>query len=226
MSTPTSASAGRAVGFSDSDDEEEPQFEQSFNPANAAIVVCDEDPTTSLIERSRIDRQAIASITEGRLGEHILAGLSTSGGLLDHLRAQGITPDQLRLSARGLHEQERRRGQVATPGASDTVLGKAVSSAVALVRVSGVLERLADELASGRPGPAYSLLADGDGLVAQGRRPWPFDRRRLLVLDGTANAEILGQFVPSLGTVPEIRVQRNAPRDPGPGSHLLPPQPC
>jgi hypothetical protein len=53
-------------------------------------------------------------------------------------------------------------------------------------------------------------VTDGDGLIAQGRRPWPFDRRRLLVLDGTANAEILGQFVPSLGTVPEIRVQRNA----------------
>jgi hypothetical protein len=53
-------------------------------------------------------------------------------------------------------------------------------------------------------------VTEGDGLIAQGRRPWPFDRRRLLVLDGTANAEILGQFVPSLGTVPEIRVQRNA----------------
>jgi hypothetical protein len=54
-------------------------------------------------------------------------------------------------------------------------------------------------------------LADGDRLIAQGRRPWPFDRRRrLLVLDGTANAEILSQFVPSLVTVPEIRVRRNA----------------
>jgi hypothetical protein len=47
-------------------------------------------------------------------------------------------------------------------------------------------------------------------LIAQGRRPWPFDRRRLLVLDGTANAEILKEFVPSLVTVPEIRAQRNA----------------
>jgi hypothetical protein len=65
-------------------------------------------------------------------------------------------------------------------------------------------------LASGHPGPAYSLLAEGDRLIAQGRRPWPFERRRLLVLDGTANADILGQFVPSLGTVPEIRVHRNA----------------
>jgi len=72
------------------------------------------------------------------------------------------------------------------------------------------LERLADELASGRPGPAYSLLSDDDGLIAQGRRPWPFHQRRLLVLDGTANAEILKQFVPSLVAAPEIRVRRNA----------------
>jgi hypothetical protein len=47
-------------------------------------------------------------------------------------------------------------------------------------------------------------------LIAQGRRPWPFDRRRLLVLDGTVNAEILREFVPSLATVAEIRVQSNA----------------
>jgi hypothetical protein len=31
----------------------------------------------------------------------------------------------------------------------------------------------------------------------------------LLVLDRTANPEILKEFVPSLATVPEIRVQRN-----------------
>jgi hypothetical protein len=78
------------------------------------------------------------------------------------------------------------------------------------VRVSRVLERLADELASGRPGPAYSLLADGEGLIAQGRRAWVFDDQRLLLLDGTANPEILRQFVPHLEEVPEIRVQRNA----------------
>ena len=199
-----------AVGLSDSDDEEEPQFDQSFNPANAAIVVCDEDPTTSLIERSRIRREDIGAITESRLGEHILAGLSTLGGILDHLREKGITAEQLRDTANKLATQERRRGQIAKPSASDAVVGNAIKLASSLVRVSRVLERLADELASGRPGQAHSLVADGGGLIAQGRRPWPFDRRRLLVLDGTANTEILGQFVPSLGTVPEIRVRRNA----------------
>jgi hypothetical protein len=102
------------------------------------------------------------------------------------------------------------QGDVATPSASDPAVEKAVTSAAPLIRLSRVLERLADELASGRQGSAYSLVVNGDRLIAQGRRPWPFDRRRLLVLDGTANPEILRQFVPSLATVPEIRVQRSA----------------
>jgi hypothetical protein len=42
---------------------------------------------------------------------------------------------------------------------------------------SRVFGRLADELASGRAGPAYSLVASGDRLIAQGRRSchvlWP-----------------------------------------------------
>jgi hypothetical protein len=72
------------------------------------------------------------------------------------------------------------------------------------------LQRLADELASGRAGPAYSLLREGDELIAQGRRPWVFDKQRLLLLDGTANSEILGRFVPQLQDLPEIRAHRNA----------------
>jgi hypothetical protein len=199
-----------AGGFGDEGEDDQPRLEHSFNPANAPIVVCDEDPTTSLIERSRIEPDAIGRVTEGRLGEYILAGLSTAGGLLDHLRENGITPEQVRLIASKLHKQERKLGQIANPSGSDAVVGNAVNSAASLVRISRILERLADELASGRPGAAYSLLADGDGLIAQGRRPWPFEKRRLLVLDGTANAEILRQFVPSLATVPELRVQRNA----------------
>jgi hypothetical protein len=61
-----------------------------------------------------------------------------------------------------------------------------------------------------RPGPAYSLLIDGDGLIAQGRRPWVIDDQRLLLLDGAANPQILPQFLPQLQDVPEIRVRRNA----------------
>jgi hypothetical protein len=37
-----------------------------------------------------------------------------------------------------------------------------------------------------------------------------FENQRLLLLDGTANPEILRRFVPQLQDLPEIRVRRNA----------------
>ena len=92
----------------------------------------------------------------------------------------------------------------------DGEVAQAAHSAPRLVRLSRVLERLANELACGRPGPAYSLLADRDGLIAQGCAPWVFDNQRLLLLDGTANPDILRQFVPQLQDLPEIHSQRKA----------------
>ena len=187
--------------FGSEDDREDagPRFEPSFNPADAAIVVCDEDPTASLIAHYRIARDAIAGITEHGLGEHILAGLATSAGLLDHLRRVGAAAEQLRLVAKKQRGKEGRGGQIVSPGASDAAVSDAVNSAASLARVSDILDRLADELESGRPGRAYSLLAEGERLIAQGRRPWPFLQRWLLILDGTANPEILRQFIPPLG---------------------------
>jgi hypothetical protein len=190
--------------------DDRPRSEPSFNPADAAIIVCDEDPTASLIEQTRLEKDAVRAIEELNLGEHILSGLETPEGLLDHLRNKGITPEQLRSMADKLRAQERKRGQIANPATAEPELGEAISLAPPLVRLSRVLERLGDELECGRQGPAYSLLADRDRLIARGRRPWPFRKRRLLVLDGTANAEILKQFVPSLVAAPEIRVRRNA----------------
>jgi hypothetical protein len=198
-----------AAWFGDGDDGR-PRSQPFFNPADAAIIVCDEDPTASLIEKHWLERDAVRAIGEENLGEHILAGLETPGGLLDHLRENGVTPEQLRSVADRLREQERKRGQIANPATAEPELGEAISSARPLVRLSRIVDWLADELASGRQGPAYSLLADRDRLIVQGRRPWPFRHRRLLVLDGTANAEILKQFVPSLVAAPEIRVRRNA----------------
>ena len=62
--------------------------------------------------------------------------------------------------------------------------------------------------ARGRPIRYWPM---GSGLIAQGRRPWIFDDQRLrLLTDGTANPEILRQFVPQFEDLPEIRVQRNA----------------
>jgi hypothetical protein len=186
------------------------RVEHSFNPANAATLVCDEDPTLSLIERTRLDRRVLKAITEQDLGELIAEGLDAPSGLLSYLLEKGITAEQVRVTAQSLRTEEDRRGQVADPSASDQALGRATGEAKPLVRLSRVLDRLADELASGRSGRGYSLLVDGDGLLVQGRRPWSFHERRLLVLDGTAKPEILQQFVPSLETAEEIRVERNA----------------
>jgi hypothetical protein len=144
------------------------------------------------------------------VGETILAGLIHPGGLLSHLRDQGISAEQLREAAEGARTAERSRGQISSPATGDGEVSQAAQSAPRLVRLSRVLERLADEVTCGREGPAYSLLADGTGLIAQGRRPWVFDDQRLLLLDGTANPEILRQFVPHLRDLPEIRVHRNA----------------
>jgi hypothetical protein len=184
--------------------------QRHFNPRQSNIIVCDEDPTGSLVEEVRLSPEDVRGMAGDGLGDKILVGLLHPGGLLSYLRDQGISADQLREAAEGARTTERHRGKISTPDAGDGDLAQAANSAPRLVRLSRVLERLADELACGRAGPAYSLLADGDGLIAQGRRPWVFDDQRLLLLDGTANPDILRQFVPRLQHLPEIRVNRKA----------------
>src|SRR5262249_50087580 len=138
------------------------------------------------------------------------AGLFHPVGLLTYLRDQGVSADQLREAAESARAVERHRGQISSPEAGDGDLAQVAQSVPRLVRLSRVLERLAEELGCGVSGPAYSLLADGDGIIAQGRRPWVFDDQRLLLLDGTANPDILRQFVPQLQDVPAIQAHRNA----------------
>ena len=46
--------------------------------------------------------------------------------------------------------------------------------------------------------------------LARDAGPGFFDDQRLVLLDGTANPNILRQFVPQLQVRPEIRVRRNA----------------
>jgi hypothetical protein len=180
---------------------------QFFNPAQVQTIVCDEDPTQSLAEEQRFEKGALWSIKEHGLGELISQGLNTSVGLLSYLRGKGITPEQLRAAAETQRQEERRRGRVADPSEPDAA---SIAEAAPLIRLSRVLDRLADELASGREGLAYSLIAvGGERLIAQGRRRWPF-QGRLLVLDGIASPQILGAFIPGLAVSDEIRVERNA----------------
>jgi hypothetical protein len=89
-------STGIVRGAAAFGDDDQPRSEPSFNPADAAIIVCDEDPSASLIEQNRLDRDAVRAIKEQNLGEHILTGLETPGGLRDHLRDNEVTPEQLR----------------------------------------------------------------------------------------------------------------------------------
>ena len=198
--------------------------QRHFNPKQANIIVCDEDPTVSLVEEAKLSPEDIRGLGEDGLGRRILAGLLHPGGLLSYLRDHGVSADQLREAAEGARTAERSRGQISSPDGGDGELAQAANSAPRLVRLSRVLERLADELACGREGPAYSLLADGNGLIAQGRRPWVFDNQRLLLLDGTANPEILRQFVPHLQDAPGDPGPAERADHSGPGSHLFPPQ--
>ena len=196
--------------YEDGDENDGPERQRHFKPKQANILICDEDPTASLVEEAKLSPEDIRGLGDDGLGEKILAGLIHPAGLLTYLREYGVTEDQLREAAEEARAGERSRGQISNPDQGDGDLKQAASSASRLVRLSRVLDRLADELASGRTGPAYSLMVDGDGLIAQGRRAWVFDNQRLLLLDGTANPEILRQFVPQLRDMPEIRVQRNA----------------
>jgi hypothetical protein len=145
--------------------------QRHFNPKQANIIVCDEDPTASLVEEVRLSPEDIRGLGEDGLGETILAGLIHPGGLLGHLRDQGISANRLREAAEGARTVERSRGQISSPATGDGEVSQAAQSAPRLVRLSRVLERLAEELACGREGPAYSLLADGNGLINQGVGP-------------------------------------------------------
>jgi hypothetical protein len=200
------------------------EAKRHFNPKQANIIVCDEDPTISLVEEVRLSPEDIRGLGEGGLGDTILAGLIHPAGVLTYLRDQGVSADQLRPAAEEARTTERHRGQISTPDAGDGDLAQAAKSAPRLVRLSRVLERLADELASGRPGPAYSLLDDGHGLIAQGRRPWVFDDQRLLLLDGDCEPGYPAPVRTSVaGGAGNPRAAESA-RHSGPGSHLLPPQ--
>ena len=49
--------------------------QRHFNPKQANIIVCDEDPTASLVEEVKLSPDDIRGLGEDGLGETILAGL-------------------------------------------------------------------------------------------------------------------------------------------------------
>jgi hypothetical protein len=138
------------------DEDDGAEAQRHFNPRQANIIVCDEDPTISLVEEARLSPEDIRGLGEDGLGDKILAGLLHPGGLLSYLRDQGVSADQLRAAAEEARTAERYRGQISSPEVGDGDLTQAAKSAPRLVRLSRVLERLADELACGRGRPIRS----------------------------------------------------------------------
>jgi hypothetical protein len=102
----TAAERFYAEEHEDGGEERQPHF----NPKQANIIVCDEDPTASLVEAVKLSPDDIRGL--GEVGETILAGLIHPGGLLSYLRDHGISADQLREAAEGARTAERSRGQI------------------------------------------------------------------------------------------------------------------
>jgi hypothetical protein len=61
------------------DDAECPRY---FNAKQANLIICDEDPTVSLVEQGKLRPEDIRGIGEDGPGDKILAGLVHPGGLL------------------------------------------------------------------------------------------------------------------------------------------------
>jgi hypothetical protein len=115
--------------YQEEDDEGGRERQRHFNPKQANIIVCDEDPTFSLVEEAKLSPEDIRGLGEDGLGETILAGLIHPGGLLSHLRDQGIPADQLRQAAEGARAAERSRGQISNPDGGDGELAQAANTA-------------------------------------------------------------------------------------------------
>ena len=139
-----------AVEGAENEGEDGPQPEWLFNPRQANTILCDEDPTGSLVEETRLSADDIGGLGRDGLGDKILAGLGQPSGLLTYLRSERISPERLREAAQEARRAERSRGQISSPEAGDGDVAQAARSAPRVVRLSRVLERLADELASGR----------------------------------------------------------------------------
>jgi hypothetical protein len=90
-----------------------------FNPRQANIIICDEDPTASLVETNKLSPEDVRGLGEKGLGDVILAGLVHPAGLLSYLHDHAISAHQLREAAEGARTAERYRGQISSPDADD-----------------------------------------------------------------------------------------------------------
>jgi hypothetical protein len=182
-----------------------PENDFYWDPRRHSVVwVIDEDPTSTLLQDKSFSRTEIERF--GDLGTDILTGLKTTAGLLNHLAAKGWTVERLRAAAREYEAADAAAARVTCP--TDQIDATTLKS---FRPIAPVIARLADELASGRGGLAYSLiLVSQDRVRAQWRQRLDYSADQpILITDGTANVEILRQWMPDL-VEERLRVRCNA----------------
>jgi hypothetical protein len=168
------------------------------------LWIIDEDPTASLYQDAEITRKDVEGL--GDLGKEILVGLAAPGGLLTHLAARAWSANRLRNAARQREAVEMGRSRVTKPANEIRT-----ADLKEFRPLAPVIARLADEMATGRGGAAYSLTALSANIL-RARWRWRLDYapdKPILITDGTANVEILRQFIPDL-VEERLAVRRNA----------------
>jgi len=182
-----------------------PENDHYWDPRwHSDVWVIDEDPTATLLSENSFDRTDIERL--GDLGADVMTGLAASGGLLTHVAAKGWSAERLRIAAKQREAAEAAESHVTRP--TDKIDPARLKPYRPL---APVISRLADEMASGRGGAAYSLiLVSQDRVRAQSRKPLDYSADQpILITDGTANVEILRQWMPDL-VEERLSVRRNA----------------
>lgn len=177
-----------------------------WNLASSDTVVIDEAQISSLGEMKELTTADVEEL--GKLLDLDIIAELTGHRLLTTLADKGWTDEKLRAVARRKEIAEDRLGYVLNPAAPDESLGGQIANLKPLRRLAPTINRLADELASGRGGASYSLLLKDEKVIAQGRRDLPIESA--LFLDATGNPLILRQFFKNLEARPPLKVRRNA----------------
>jgi hypothetical protein len=193
-----------------------PGLPDRFHPQNADLIIIDEDPTSTLIDEKPTSvaagafREHLPDEHHGGLIEEALARSDT----LDFLRDKDVTADKLLEVAEYRKRRERRRriGHPRMNLAERQAELERQQSRTSVPKLSRCLECLAAEVKSERRGECYSIRHDPKigGFLARARKAtWNMSRQKVVVLDGTANVEELGLFIPRIKEV-QIEVPRNA----------------
>ena len=185
-----------------------------FQASSLTKIICDEDPTSSLIKTIEVPLQDIESI--GIEGRHIANALSTRQPLLDYLKKKKVKAGELRQLAEQQNYLEKRGITKFSPKGFSAKDGAKIDELEQRYSIGAVIERIAKEIESGRSGDSYTthLKQTNNGansfVLSRARMQWPCPENRSLIIDGTAEPLILRQILPGLSVIGDINVQRKA----------------